>query len=133
MYIFVFGCAVSFSGQINVLCLMSYVSSMYFWRFLGRKHDKLVRKFPYMYIRNVDARLCNSKLNIIRRYSNEYLTSTRISSIGSKANYLAVNMRKCFYYRPSRIPYFPAYRHMGLYVKLLLYSNYWLMCLYMKH
>ena len=25
MYIFIFGYAVSFSGQINVLCLMSYV------------------------------------------------------------------------------------------------------------
>ena len=30
MYIFVFGYAVSFSGQINVLCLMSYVL-LYQW------------------------------------------------------------------------------------------------------
>ena len=27
----------------------------------------------------------------------------------------------------------PAYRRMGLYVKLRLYSNSWRMCLYVKH
>ena len=32
-----------------------------------------------------------------------------------------------------QLPYYPAHRHMGLYVTLRLYSNSGRMCLYVKH